>query len=280
MPVDSSAVELVLDVGDTRLPATLSLPAGPVRHGVVALHGASDPRRSHPLYVHLARTLAPLGVAVLRYDRRPRADGDVPLAVQARDAMVAVRMLRAREDCAVALWGYSQGAWAAALAAAEHPAEVDSLVAVSSVGVTPAEQMRHGTAELLRRNGFSDTVGDLLALRAAYEDYLRGRRDRASVQAIVDRAAHEAWFPLAYVRRTLPTPEAWVDLDFDPKAVFARVRCPVLACYGENDEWVPIEESVAAWRQACDDVTIVRLAGCGHEPGGPAYTDALVRWFR
>lgn len=273
-------MELVLDVGDTRLPATLSLPAAPVRYGVVALHGSSDPSRNHPLYVHLAHTLAPLGVAVLRYDRRRWADGDVPLAVQARDAMVAMRTLRAREGSAVGLWGYSQGAWAAALAAAEHPADVDSLVAVSSVGVTPAAQMRHGTAELLRRNGFSDAVGDLLALRAAYEDYLRGRRDRVTVQAMVDRAAREAWFPHAYVRRTLPPPGTWADLDFDPKAVFARVRCPVLACYGEDDEWVPIEESVAAWRQACDNVTIVRLAGCGHEPSGPAYTDALVRWFR
>ena len=272
-------MELVLDVGDVRLPATLTLPGAAVRGGVVVLHGASDPSRDHPLYTHLDRTLTPLGVAVLRYDRRPRVDGDVPLAVQARDAMAAVRLLNERVPEGVSLWGYSQGAWAATLAAAEHPAEVRSIVVVSSVGVSPAAQMRYGTAERLRRRGFGEHVGELLALRAAYEDYLRGRRDRASTQAVVDRAAAQPWFAHAHVRRTLPAPDAWADLDFEPEAVFARVRCPVLACYGDDDEWVPVEESVAAWRRACRRVTVVRLAGCGHEPSGPAYTDALIRWF-
>lgn len=272
-------MELVLDVGDARLPATLSLPDVAVRGGVVGLHGSSDPSRHHPLYTHLVRTLTPLGVAVLRYDRRPWADGDVPLAVQANDAMAAVRLLRERIREPVALWGYSQGAWAAAVATAEHPAEVDSLVAVSSAGVSPSAQMRYGTAEQLRRNGFPEHVGESLALRTAYEDYLRGHRDRSSTQAMVDRAATQPWFAHAYVRRTLPAPSAWPDLDFEPETVFARVRCPVLACYGENDEWVPVEESIATWRRAGEQVTVVRLPGCGHEPSGPAYTDALARWF-
>jgi pimeloyl-ACP methyl ester carboxylesterase len=61
------------------------------------------------------------------------------------------------------------------------------------------------------------------------------------------------------------------------------VRCPVLLFYGEEDEWTPIEPSLAAWRRAATNATVVRLPGTGHAPrvGGaisPDYTAALVEW--
>nr|WP_258545569.1 lysophospholipase [Micromonospora provocatoris] len=78
-------------VGTARLPAVLDLPAGPVRGGLVVLHGSHAEQRSYFLYAHLARLLPAAGIAVLRYDRRPRPDGhDVPLADQAEDASAAL----------------------------------------------------------------------------------------------------------------------------------------------------------------------------------------------
>jgi hypothetical protein len=35
-------------------------------------------------------------------------------------------------------------------------------------------------------------------------------------------------------------------MDFDPGVILARVSCPVLAFYGETDEWMPVDDSVAA----------------------------------
>jgi pimeloyl-ACP methyl ester carboxylesterase len=77
-------------------------------------------------------------------------------------------------------------------------------------------------------------------------------------------------------------------MDFDPAPILARVRCPVLLFYGDEDEWTPIEPSIAAWQQAPADVTVVRLAGTDHAPtlGGrldrdaisPEYTAALTDW--
>lgn len=98
-------------IGASGRPATLDLPAGPVRGGLVVLHGSHADQRSHFLYRHLARLLPPAGVAVLRYDRRPRVDGrDVPLADQAEDAAAAVTVLRRHVGPApVGLWGFSQG---------------------------------------------------------------------------------------------------------------------------------------------------------------------------
>ncbi len=246
---------------------------------------------------HLARTLPAHGIAVLRFDRRP-ARGDVPLAVQAADALAALRLLRVQPgvgDAPLGLWGFSQGAWAAPLAAALSE-EVAGLVLLASTGVTPAAQMRYGTAEQLRRAGYGSTdLDELAALRAAYEAYQRGDADRATTQAVIDRFADHPWFALAYVPRVLGPPGTWGDMDVDPEPILARVRCPVLLFYGEDDEWTPVEPSIATWRRAAvaagnTDVTVVRLPGTSHHPtlGGepslealsPRYVEHLIAWVR
>ena len=105
---------------------------------------------------------------MLRYDRRPKVDGaDVPLRAQAADARAAADALWARvPGVPVIGWGFSQGAWAAALTAAEYPDAVAALVVVSCSGVSPAEQ--------LRRHGYGDAdLRELTATRAA-----PGRRHR------------------------------------------------------------------------------------------------------
>ena len=68
------------------------------------------------------------------------------------------------------LWAWSQGAWAAALAAARST-EIAFLVLLAACGVSPAEQMRYGTAEQLRRNGYGDddSLRELAELRSALE---------------------------------------------------------------------------------------------------------------
>ena len=110
----------------------MTLP-GRARASVVVLHGANAGDRSYFLYEHLAELLEREHIAVLRYDRRPSSDGhDVPLAIQAADAHAAVRVLSEMVDgLPVGLWGFSQGAWAAALAAVTYPRDVDFLVCVS-----------------------------------------------------------------------------------------------------------------------------------------------------
>src|SRR5919109_5232282 len=144
--------ERELTVAD--LPATLSLPEGPARAGLVPLHPADDGSRRQFLFEHLAEILAPREIAVLRFDRRPsRDDEDISFAVQADDALEALRFLRSHVGSApLGLWAWSQGAWAAALAASRSQ-EVAFLVLLAAAGVSPAEQMRYGTAEQLRRNG-------------------------------------------------------------------------------------------------------------------------------
>jgi pimeloyl-ACP methyl ester carboxylesterase len=289
-------VELTIDAVDVSLPATLDLPSDlPARGGVVVLHGSGMPQRSYFLYEHVARELAQAGVAVLRFDRRPRERGDVPFAMQAKDASAAVAELRRRiGDVPVGLWGWSQGTWPAAAVAADRPDLIAFLVLVATSGVSPAIQMRYGTAQQLLRHGHDGDADltDLAHLREALESVVRGHIDRTTAQAIVDRYADRPWFPLAHVPRDLNSyPGTWEDMDYDPEPVIARVSCPTLLFYGESDEWTPAEESIAVWRRAAgtNDLTVHRLAGCTHLPTrdgvptlesvSPDYTSTLLDWI-
>ncbi|HEU5288835.1 MAG TPA: alpha/beta hydrolase [Candidatus Limnocylindria bacterium] len=247
------------------------------------------------MFRHLAKVLPPVGVAVGRFDRRGY---DVPLDDQADDALAFVSELEVRPDIDashIGLWGFSQGAWVAPLAASRSK-KVAFLVLLASTGVTPAEQMQYGTAKHVRMAGYGeDAAGRVVELRQLVDEWRRGRVPIERAQAELDRARREPWFEQAYLPERLSAAKAWPDMDFEPAEVFAKVTVPVLLFYGEDDEWQPIDASVAAWRRAAEragnaDLTIVRLAGTGHAPTigdletvdavAPEYERALLEWLR
>ena len=154
--------------------------------------------------------------------------------------------------------------------------------------------MLYGTAKHAREAGASDDDVELLIqLRRLVDDWRRGRVTRERAQAAVEAVADEPWFEHAYVRRELGD-GIWPNMDFDPESVFSRVRAPVLLFYGEDDEWQPIDASIATWMRSARragnaDITVVRLAGTRHAPtlGGvedrsaiaPEYERTLVSWL-
>jgi pimeloyl-ACP methyl ester carboxylesterase len=79
----------------------------------------------------------------------------------------------------------------------------------------------------------------------------------------------------------------WIEeMDFDPRPVFAQVRVPTLAFYGEADSWTPVAPSVEAWREARgENVEIVVVPGAEHDctlPDGTIaleYERVLVDWL-
>jgi uncharacterized protein len=107
---------------------------------------------------------------------------------------------------------------------------------------------------------------------------------------VVDSYASQDWFDLSWVPRSLPEAPGWKDMDFDPGPLIAQTGCPVLLFYGQ-DEWVPVQESVAVWRHAYTGprLDIHDLPGTAHYPvlGGrqevaaisPDYTATLTSWL-
>lgn len=291
----SAERELSVETDDISLPATLSLPADDPCGVIVALHGAMYPSRDFFLYRHLAETLPDHGWAVLRFERRPSAEM-VPLAVQVRDVHAVVRAMRRQpglERMPVGLWGLSQGAWTAVLAAAGGPS-ISQLILVGFSAVTPSRQMAFATGNYLRSAGFGDReVEELQALRNVWEQFYRGELDRDRAQAHIDQYADLPWFDLAYVPSRLPSPEDIDDagfFEFDPAESLAQVRCPMLVFYGDDDRDVPADESAAVIRRAVpSQATIHRYAGVGHyltrgdveETGGldPRYERDLISWL-
>jgi uncharacterized protein len=274
-----------------------------LRGGIVALHGASRSERSQPLFDHLAQTLVPLGYAVLSYDRRAKVNSsDVPLADQAADAREALAMLKAHLDAPVGLFAFSQGAWAACVAAAIDTGQserslVSFLALLGCSGVSPAAQMQFFTDELLRRSGYdAEARARARELRLGLEETVRGKVDPAATSAALAAASQEPWFDLTYLPSQMPPPdESWDDMDFDPAADIAQVTCPTLLIYGADEECVPAPESESVWRSTGHrDLTVAYLPRCGHfpvvdgagqpEPNDPAslspdYTAALKAWF-
>jgi pimeloyl-ACP methyl ester carboxylesterase len=239
--------------------------------------------------------LPPRGIAVARFDRR---GDDVPLEAQVEDVLVVVADLARRpdiDDARIGLWGFSQGAWVAPLAAARSSA-IRFLVLLASTGVSPAEQMLSGTAKHARLAGYGeDAAARITDVRRVVDDYRRGKATKAAAQRAIDTVRDEPFFEHAWLPPDLENAElTWPDMDFDPAAIFAEVRVPTLLFYGEDDEWSPIDASVSAWQRAAQrarnhDVTVVRLAGTAHAPTrdgeksieaiAPEYERTLVEWL-
>ena len=174
-----------------QLAATLAHPGDRCRAAVVLLHPADDPSRRQFLFEHLAIVLPERGIAVFRYDRRVCPPGrDVPYGLQAEDLAWGLEALAGEVGSVpTGLWGFSQGAWVALLAAAGR-ADIAFLVLVGCSALSPARQMQYGTAEQLRRAGFGlESVAELGELRTAWEAYQRGQLARQRAQQVVDTYA-------------------------------------------------------------------------------------------
>jgi len=258
-------------------------PAGPT--ALVALHGAGDGTRdSSPLYRHLHETLPPRGIGVATFDRRGDGESEGEptrgrFQAQARDALAVAAALGAER---VGLWGFSQGAWVAPLAATLSD-DVAFVITIAATGVTPAEQMLYANRRQLELAGYGpEVVERARTLRLQLEAWVHDAGPPPDLEAALD----EPWFPLTYLPPSTFDEDAkaeWIaEMDFDPRPVFAAVRVPVLAFYGELDSTSPVEPSVAAWPA---HARVVVIPDAEHDltlPDGrlaPLYERTLVEWL-
>jgi dienelactone hydrolase len=255
-------VALTFSNGLRRVAGTLVLPTDTMaqRPAVILLHGSSNPHQSSLLAY--ATLLAQHGFIALVFDRR---DAHLPGA-QAReyslndlaiDALAAVRALKQQplvDSTHVGLWGISQGANVAALAAGQASRPVAFVVAVSAPGVSYAQVGRFQFAKRLQRRGFTAAaIRQLNHTLDTIETFVRqrGQGDTMVVHQLLHAARQQPWAPYIPLPSHVPTQTEmqhqlwWRQLDVDPLEAWQQVRVPALLLYGSADELFDAPQSAA-----------------------------------
>jgi hypothetical protein len=297
--------------GRVTLAGSLTLPDGPGPFGAIVLVHGSGPldRRWFQLWADL---FARAGLVALTYDKRGTGSsgGDWKSSDfddLAGDAIAGLQLLRARRDVdpeRIGIWGISQGGWIAPLVASRWPA-LAFVVLHAGPATTVYEQGLANYEWELRAAGLDDPdIAGSLALVRASLDYNRRPSDeswRAYERAHAAETARGApWVPPFEAR------DAWFRafygplLDFDPKPYLERLRCPLLAFFGELDANVPASANRQRLEAALAvagnrDATIVTLPKANHlflaaETGTaaeyptlsrfvPGYFETTTRWL-
>jgi pimeloyl-ACP methyl ester carboxylesterase len=252
------------------LEGTLFVPETPGKHAAVVLvHGSNSANREK--YRAEAEMFAKAGIAALIYDKR--ADGfsksragDRSYQLLSQDVNAAVDALRSRTDIdqeSIGLWGISEGAWTASLAASQPNSDVAFLITVGAVGVQPVQQQSWLLVNRLHDQGVS---ADSMV--------------RSITRHGLQLAVSAGWF---------------AEATYDPAPAFEALKQPVLAIWGENDRVGPALESSRIIQDALDrggneQYTIRFFPNAGHllkwttdgntlsDAFAPGYSEAMTSW--
>ncbi len=226
--------EVLLPSQGTPLAASFLKPegaAGPVPGVVMVVGSGSYSYRTSwkggefPLWKNISEAFLAKGYAVLLLEKKGvnRSGGHWETQTfrdRAQNAIPGVRYLRARAEvdpARVGLCGHSQGGWIVQLAAAEHPSEIAFAVSLAGPNISVIQQVIDDQANEWRCAGVAE---DKVARKS--------KRLRAKLNLY------------GAVSRLVKIGDLSRIIDYDPEAenVPARIKCPLLAVYGELDPLV------------------------------------------
>jgi uncharacterized protein len=252
-PARFSEREVTVDAGGWPLPATLTLPAGDGPFpAVVFVHGSGPNDRDESIgpnkpFRDLARGLASVGVAALRYEKRTRQFGQkiAPLTTftvneeTVDDAVAAVRLLRGTRDIdpkRVFVLGHSLGGMVAPRIGRAAPTEIAGLIVMAGAA-RPLEDAMLAQVEYIAK-------ADGTISPAEQQQIDEIRKLQAQVRALKPGdpppSAAGIRAPASY----------WLDLrNYDPPAAAAGLSMPMLVLQGGRDYQVTADE-YEQWRTA------------------------------
>lgn len=238
--------------GDISLTGTLMVPRTYGPHpAVVFIHGSGESDRDNRWAFTIANRIAQNGVAVLLPDKRGsgQSGGDwrqADLDDLAEDALAAVAMLSDHpqiDGSRIGLVGLSQGGHIVPLAAAKSD-EVAFVIDIVGGATTLYETMAYAELEELRDAGLAEALGIVVV-------------------------------PVTHFLMDLRWPR-WSEVaGYDPIPFWEELDVPGLVIYGEEDNNVPVQDSVALLEGAIKgdaslDLTVRVFPESGHalfEPG-------------
>ena len=302
--------------GAVTLAGTLVLPGGPEKYPAVVLFHGSGPQERD---ISTARWFASQGIAALAYDKRGvgESTGDfrsVPFMQLCDDGLAAIDYLKSRKEIdskRIGVWGLSQGGWLGPLAASRS-ANVAFVIAVSGPGVSPGEQMIVYYANELRAQGVPESdVREASAVRRDIWNYMSNGKEYGKVMAELQGAQTKEWFSKAKAQqddsfRSLPAPAElskqsahsmqWFKHEavYDPVPALRALRVPALFLFGDQDQLIPVKESVAVIREVLaqdshhdfairefpnDDHGMRRVVGDSSGEIDPEYLKTMKEWL-
>jgi uncharacterized protein len=202
--------------GGVTLHGTVVAPAAAeeVRRPAIVMLSGAGPVTREELQAE-AEAYARHGIVSLIYDKRTTGYSMLhrDYSVLADDALAGVQVLRGRDEvdpARVGIWGLSEGAWVAPLAASRS-ADVAFVITVGAIGVSPARQQAWAYGEYLRHAGVSGSLLHTMQVTGT---------------------------------RHLVGAGLFAEANYDPVPIWERVHQPVLALWGTLDrEAVPEESS-------------------------------------
>lgn len=302
-------VEVKFRNGAVTLSGTLCLPHSSGRHpGVVLLQGSgSETRWGTNRFI--ADRFARSGIAALAYDKRGSGSstGDWTSSSYddlANDALAAIDLLASRPDIdpkRIGLHGHSEGGIIAPIAAAHALGKVAFVIAEDTVAGLVRDQDVYRVSHAIREAGFADAeIKQAMAMYMLMLDVACGTKPYRELEAVSQPVQETRWY------QWLGTPPensylwSWYPKvgKLDTLAFWKQVHVPVLLIYGEHDQLVPVDESLARIAAALDTAeapyTAIIVPGAQHnltiqpekgEPffwwkSAPGLIDLVVAWVQ
>ncbi len=307
--------------GEITLAGTLTIPPNAGRHpAMVMLTGSGPENRDEDIFGFkifkvIADRLTRNGIAVLRFDDRgvggsTGTQADCTTEDYAQDALAAVALLKSDPRINVArigVFGHSEGAIAASIAASRKPGEIAAVVLLAGPGLKGDSLINSQIVELSRKAGLpAEDIRKNLALQQKVYAAIRGGGDMTEVKGELSASAARSYaemtpqqrasfadsaaFIAASVEHVLAqTRSRWFQrfIDIDPITYLQKVRCPVLALFGELDQQVFPHLNESPVRQALSgntDATFLVIPKVNHlfqttQTGAPTEYGSLPKEF-
>lgn len=216
-----------------------------------------------PIMGQIAGALADAGFLAVRFDRRGAGQSggraeSATLSDYAEDVRVVAKWLSDRKDVdgkRIAVVGHSEAAWIALLAASRD-GRLAAVVSIAAPSQTGAELVLEQQRMELNRLGLTPAE----------------REEKVALQKRIQAAvlSGSGWDGVpADVRRRADTPWFQSLLAYDPAAVLARVKQPLLFVHGQLDKQIPVEHverlaEIARGTSKSKVVDVVSVRGINH----------------
>jgi pimeloyl-ACP methyl ester carboxylesterase len=245
--------------GDINIGGTLMLPPTKGRHPVVIVTPGDYGTNRDQLRMW-AHNFVSHDIAAVVLDSRGAGESTGPVNSSsfsdlANDVLAIVQQLKTRDDInnkQIGLFGFSNSCFFVSLAASRSP-DVAFLIMQSFVGVPGWKQETFRAETQLRVDGFpaADVRKGAEFMRLKYE-VARTGEGWDELQSIIQKASGERWLGYTSPPNNLDRLRQTYDsvMTYDPIRPLEQLRIPILALWGGKDTFLPVTETVAAFKQA------------------------------